>query len=178
MPSNLPEIIFLDLEASSLDADSWPIEIGATWIDETGELVTWSSLIRPHYAWPATAWSHESEAVHGIARADLAHAPAAEDVALEAQFVIGSRLMISDAPEFDTRWLDRLFAAAGLARETPVFDFDAAEMRSFQGDALDALYTSLTRRRAPHRAGPDSRRLARAWLRGKVAAAVDEAGHR
>ncbi|MCB1357535.1 MAG: hypothetical protein KDK53_13915, partial [Maritimibacter sp.] len=49
---------------------------------------------------------------------------------------------------------------------TPILDFDAVAMRSFEGDTLDALYTSLTRRRAPHRAGPDSRRLARAWLRG------------
>ena len=178
MPSNLPEIVFLDLEASSLAADSWPIEIGVTWIDETGELVTWSSLIRPHETWPATAGSHESEAVHGIPRAGLAHAPAAEDVALEVQFVIDGRLMISDAPAFDTRWLDGLLATAGLARETPVLDFDTAAMRSFQGDALDALYTSLTRRRAPHRAGPDSRRLARAWWRGTVAAPVDEPGRR
>lgn len=72
MTSNLPEIVFLDLEASSLDADSWPIEIGVPWIDETS-----------------------------------------------------------------------------------------------------ALYTSLTRRRAPHRAGLDSRRLARAWLRGMEAETRD-----
>lgn len=171
MTHHLPEIVFLDLEASSLAVDGWPIEIGVSWIDETGELVTWSSLIRPHGTWAHAAWSDESEAVHGIARSDLSQAPAAEDVAREAQDMFAGRLMLSDAPAFDGRWLDTLQATAGFERETPILDFDAVAMRSFEGDTLDALYTSLTRRRAPHRAGPDSRRLARAWLRGLQAEA-------
>ena len=79
--------------------------------------------------------------------------------------MIADRLMISDGRKADARWLDQLLATAGRHREMPILDFDATAIRRFDGDALDALYTSLTRRRAPHRAGPDSRRLARAWLR-------------
>jgi len=34
---------------------------------------------------------------------------------------------------------------------------------SFSGLALDMLYETLEQRTAPHRAGPDSARLAHAW---------------
>ena len=83
--------------------------------------------------------------------------------------VIAGRMMIADAPKFVPPRLDQLLNTAGLERETSVLDFDALALRAFEGDALDALYASLTRRRASHRAGPDSRRLARAWQRGLAA---------
>ncbi|MGC0222771.1 hypothetical protein [Pseudooceanicola nitratireducens] len=161
----LNEIVFLDLEASSLAPDGWPIEIGLTWIDELDELVTWSSLIRPHPTWSIAAWCADSEAIHRLTLADLSVARPAEEVAAEANAMFADRLMISDGRIADARWLDQLLATAGRNREMPILDFDASALRRFEGDALDALYISLTRRRAPHRAGPDSRRLARAWLR-------------
>ena len=161
----LNEVVFLDLEASSLEPDGWPIEIGLTWIDELDELVTWSSLIRPHPSWNIAAWCADAEVIHRLTQADLSVSRPAEDVAAEANAMIADRLMISDGRKADARWLDQLLATAGRHREMPILDFDATAIRRFDGDALDALYTSLTRRRAPHRAGPDSRRLARAWLR-------------
>ena len=165
MGNLLSEVAFLDLEASSLAPNGWPIEIGLTWIDELDELVTWSSLIRPHPSWSSAAWCADAEAIHRLTQADLLIARPAEDVAAEAHAMIAGRLMISDGPKADARWLDQLLATVGRNREMPILDFDASALRRFEGDALDALYTSLTRRRAPHRAGPDSRRLARAWLR-------------
>lgn len=161
----LNEVVFLDLEASSLAQDGWPIEIGMTWIDELDELVTWSSLIRPHPTWSSAAWCADAEAIHRLTQADLSVSRPAEDVATEAVAMIADRLMISDGRKADARWLDQLFATAEQTRDMPILDFDATGIRRFEGAALDALYTSLTRRRAPCRAGPDSRRLARAWLR-------------
>ena len=157
--------IFLDLEASSLAPDGWPIEIGLTWIDELDELVTWSSLIRPHPTWSIAAWCADAEAIHQLTQADLLTARPAEDVATEAVAMIADRPMISDGRKADARWLDQLLATAGQKRDMPILDYDASALRRFDGAALDALYTSLTGRRAPGRAGPDSRRLARAWLR-------------
>ncbi|SNS07346.1 hypothetical protein [Antarctobacter heliothermus] len=165
MTNFLSEVFFLDLEASSLAPNGWPIEIGLTWIDELDELVTWSSLIRPHPSWSTTAWCAEAEAIHRLTQAYLGIARPAEEVAAEANAMIADRLMISDGRKADARWLDQLLATAEHARGLPILDFDATAMRRFEGDALDALYTSPTRRRAPHRAGPDSRRLARAWMR-------------
>ena len=165
MTDLLSEAVFLDLEASSLAPDGWPIEIGLTWIDELDELVTWSSLIRPHPSWSGAAWCADAEAIHRLERAGLLIARPADEVAAEANAMIADRLMISDGRKADARWLDQLLAAAGHNREMPILDYDASALRRFDGAALDALYTSLTRRRAPHRAGPDSRRLARAWLR-------------
>lgn len=40
MTHYLPEIVFLDLEASCRSVDDRPIEIGVSRIDETDELVT------------------------------------------------------------------------------------------------------------------------------------------
>jgi len=59
--------IFVDFEASSLGAKSWPIEIGIAWL-EGDEARSEAALIRPHECWPAAGWSHESQAVHGITR--------------------------------------------------------------------------------------------------------------
>ena len=87
----------------------------------------------------------------------------AEDVALEAQFVIGSRLMISDAPEFDGRWLSRLLHAGGYGTAPEIEEYDRVSFGRFSGLALDRLYETLERHRAPHRAGPDSARLVKAW---------------
>lgn len=166
MTLHLPEVVFLDLEASSLAQDGWPIEIGLTWIDELDELVSWASLIRPHASWPPERWCPQSEALHGIEREDLKTASVAEDVAQEVLRMIAGRTMVAEAPKSSRSWLDQLLAVADLERETAVLDFDAIALRTFEGEALDRLYASLTRRRAPNRAGPDSRRLARAWQRG------------
>lgn len=113
MTDLLSGAIFLDLEASSLAPDGWPIEIGLTWIDELDELVTWSSLIRPHPSWSNTAWCADAEAIHRLTRADLLTARSAEDVATEANAMIEGRLMISDGRKADTRWLDQFLASAG-----------------------------------------------------------------
>lgn len=67
MTHYLPEIVFLDLEASCQSVDDRPIEIGVSRIDETDELVTWSSLVPPRGIWPDTDRSDECEADHGIA---------------------------------------------------------------------------------------------------------------
>jgi DNA polymerase III subunit epsilon len=65
-------LIFLDLEASSLSSQSYPIEIGCAWI-ENDRVVQVSDLIRPDLSWPPD-WSRESEAVHGILLDALEHA--------------------------------------------------------------------------------------------------------
>lgn len=166
--SNLanPKTLFLDFEASSLSRDSWPIEVGLSWV-ENDAIRTWSALIRMHPSWDLADWSSQSAAVHGISFESLRQAPVAQSVATEFLTMCSSATLISDAPEFDQRWLDRLLQVNADASDIVVGGFHRAAFAAFGGYALDIVYESLERTHVPHRAGPDNARLARAWLAGQ-----------
>ena len=104
--------VILDFEASSLSLKSWPIEIGLSWI-EGGAVQTWSSLIRPAATWDLDDWSSQSAAVHRIAFSNLAAAASVQDVAQVFLEILAGRQLVSDAPEFETRWLTRLLQSYG-----------------------------------------------------------------
>lgn len=152
----------LDFEASSLAQDSWPIEVGFSWM-ENGDVRTWSSLIRPAPDWSLSAWSSRSAAVHSIPHDALHDAPTAQEVVGEVFKVLGGKKLLSDAPEFERHWLSRLLQAGGCDRVPTVADYHDVSFARFSGLALDMLYETLERHPAPHRAGPDSARLVRAW---------------
>ncbi|WP_116085996.1 exonuclease domain-containing protein [Tropicimonas sp. IMCC34011] len=160
----IEKYVALDFEASSLSADSWPIEVGLSWL-AGGDVVSWSSLIRPADDWPMSDWSHASEQVHGIPFDALTDAPTPEAVASELRAQLAGRLLVSDAPCFDSRWLERLMNAADTHAVGPILDFDQVNFSLFHGASLDSLYERFERSAVPHRAGPDSARMARAWLR-------------
>lgn len=72
-PTQFPFAV-IDFEASSLDENSYPIEVGVA-IVRDGALTSWSSLIRPTPEWRSRdAWSRSSERVHQISREMLADA--------------------------------------------------------------------------------------------------------
>ncbi|HDZ83574.1 MAG TPA: hypothetical protein ENH56_20385 [Roseobacter sp.] len=152
----------LDFEASSLSEESWPIEIGLSWL-EAGEVQTWSTLIRPAHDWDISDWAPQSAAVHGIAFEELKDAPTADNVVGELLQNLGDRVLVSDAPEFETRWLSRMMKAGAQPAIPTIEDYHRVSFASFSGLALDMLYEALERSPAPHRAGPDSARLAHAW---------------
>ncbi|MCF7777415.1 hypothetical protein GLP59_07090 [Sulfitobacter sp. M220] len=166
------KIVFLDFEASSLSNVSWPIEIGLSWI-ESGAIRTWSSLIQPHAKWDPNDWSPQSAKVHGIPRATISNAPHANDVLAQFLTTSANTIVISDAPKFDQRWLDRLMGVQMDLPLTTIEDFHHAAFATFDGYALDIVYETLERRRAPHRAGPDSARLAQAWYAGLATLIAD-----
>ena len=99
---------FIDLEATGLSADSWPIEIG--WAFQDGDAA--ATLIKPDDAWPEKAWSADAEALHGIGL-DLLNAEgrACADVCDMANDALAGRDVYSDAPDWDGFWLMRLFKA-------------------------------------------------------------------
>lgn len=160
----------LDFEASSLSSSSWPIEVGISWI-EAGRVRTWSSLIQPAPDWQVSDWSSQSEAVHNISRLRLRNAPTASEVAGEFLKKSSGLTLVSDAVPFERHWLSRLLDAGEKGPPPAIEDFDTVNFSLFEGLALDMLYERLRRTRIPHRAGPDSARLASGWL---IASKLDE----
>jgi len=151
---------------SGLCGDSWPIEVGISWI-ERGQIQTWSSLIQPTPNWDLLDWSMSSEAVHGIPLSTLQNAPKAADVASKLKSMTKGFVLVSDAPKFELHWLSRLLDAGQFSPMPTIEDFDTVSFAYFDGIALDFLYEKLERTRVPHRAGPDSARLASGWLRAQ-----------
>jgi hypothetical protein len=153
----------LDFEASSLSSRSWPIEVGISWI-ESGRVETWSSLIRPDPDWDITDWSMKSQNVHQIPLVDLQSALSARCVAKHCLKLTSGLTLVSDAPEFERHWLTRLLETSEVNIAPAIEDFDTVSFANFDGFALDMLYEKLERTKVPHRAGPDSARLAYGWL--------------
>ena len=162
--ASIENFAILDFEASSLSQESWPIEVGLSWI-ANGHVQTWSSLIQPAPTWDPDDWSSQSASVHGIPFSELADAPSPTEVVETLLNVLGHRRLVSDAAEFEARWLARLMEAGGRSDVPAIEDFDAVSFAAYRGYALDLLYETVERRPAPHRAGPDTARLARGWLR-------------
>jgi hypothetical protein len=107
-------VLFLDIEASPLHCGSYPVEVGWCSEDGTGE----AHLIRPAPGWDD--WSLASQEIHGLSRERLREfgRPHGE-VARRALKVLRAPdvRVVSDAPEYDGRWLGELLAAAGHRRD-------------------------------------------------------------
>lgn len=106
------ELICIDLEASGLGAESYPIEVA--WInDETGEQD--SFLINPETAQGWVYWDEYAEEMHGIDREDLVcKGLDIRKACKRLNEKLKDKTLISDAFEFDLFWLSRLFEASGL----------------------------------------------------------------
>ena len=105
-------MICIDLEASGLAVESYPIEVAWACTDSGRSD---SFLINPASVSDWTYWDEYAEELHGIEpellqREGISAAQACERLnrALEGQQVI------SDAFEYDSFWLNRLYQAAGV----------------------------------------------------------------
>lgn len=107
--SNLP--CFIDFEASSLDFESYPIQVAWSLPDGTVR----SRFIRPAEGWED--WSWESEDIHGIPRSLLLEVGRpVREVADELNASLDPyNVAFCDGGLYDQAWLNRLFSEAGLA---------------------------------------------------------------
>jgi hypothetical protein len=107
----MPEIVFLDFEASSLEKTSYPIEVA--WVMASGREE--SHLIKPAPEW--TDWSTEAEAIHKIQRVQLiAEGTAHDELARRMVEVLSDHALYASAPSWDGQWMSKLLRAAGLPR--------------------------------------------------------------
>lgn len=167
------DLLFIDFEASGLNKNSWPIELGMGWRNESGAWTIESRLIRPHDTWSMDFWEPEAEAVHGISRAELDDAPTAAEVAQWYLEMATDRTVISDFPDYDGRWADLLLAPE--KRPNPYFPagpyishfFHNAAQSTFSDDAFMALMLGEGEFAKPrpkvHRAAGDVRILTDLW---------------
>ncbi|PSK80558.1 hypothetical protein CLV79_12133 [Limimaricola soesokkakensis] len=102
------DLVFLDFEASSLAADSWPVEIGLSWLADDGTIETHAQLIRRHPSWSMDAWSEDSAAIHSIPFALLEKGLEATEAAVWFQTMTRGRRVCSDALRYESMWLRRL----------------------------------------------------------------------
>ena len=113
--------IFFDIEASSLDAGSYPIEAGWAIVDAELTITSDAMLITPEPDW--TDWSPQAEKVHGIRRCWLdQYGRPAFEVAEAMNSVFGDGVVFSDAPQFEAVWTRRLYDAVGLRRTWRIGD--------------------------------------------------------
>ncbi len=103
------------------------VTINIAWTEDAKSVVVESKLIKPRPEWPEEDWSPESQEIHGISRHELDCAEPADAVAkwvLEKAF---GRLLTSNAPDFDQRWLNRLLREPG----PKIADFDRVLWAAF-----------------------------------------------
>ncbi len=105
----MKDIAIIDIEASGLHFDSYPIEVAAR---VNGEIKSW--LIRPEPNW--TYWCNTAESMHEISRDELfSSGLSALTVAQELNTFLSQTdgLVYSDAVNWDSDWIHTLFHAAG-----------------------------------------------------------------
>lgn len=153
---SLKDIAFIDLEASGLSARSWPIEVG--WCLAEGDAC--SFLIKPDADWTLEDWSKEAEALHGLPHDLLLRdGNAPEEVCQKLNDALMGKLVYSDAPDWDSFWLYRLFQSAKTRQSFVVQDLSKL-FRTAPPEKLDSIIAAAELK-APrnHRAAADALHL-------------------
>lgn len=157
-------LAFVDFEASSLEHDSYPIEVGVALVEHPHSIETWSTLISRTTSWRlAGHWSKKSQRIHGIAPEQLAEAPSARSVMMQLNTLLSAiGCAYCDGGDYDRAWLGSLSKAAGIEPEFTLREVD--DLLNHRSGAEKAMRDHLAMSAAPHRAGPDAARLAGAIL--------------
>jgi len=101
--------LFIDFEASSLNVDSYPIEVA--WSVENGSIE--SHVINPYSVDSWTDWEPAAQEIHGLSKQRLleeGREPAW--VARRMNEVLAGKTLLTNAYEFDLDWRETLFKAA------------------------------------------------------------------
>lgn len=151
--------ITMDIEASGLGRNSYPIEIAFVMPD--GEQHDY--LIKPPAAWDH--WDARAESLHGITRDKLQREGFQPwDIASEMNDLLAGKTVYSDAWGNDMPWVARIFEAASLPQ---LFQINAItsllpprSLERWSGE-LSYQHSQLNRRR--HRALTDAIAIQRAF---------------
>lgn len=158
----------IDFEASALDEQSYPIEVGvALWDGPIAPVRTWSSLIEPAPPWVRDGvWFEAAQRIHGISPTDLVGAPRPATVLTALNAMLrNAQTAISDNPKWEDQWLRRLADAAG---GEPRFTVDGLSDRLayLPGHVRQLMIEHVGANPRPHRAGADALLLVQALAHG------------
>ena len=141
----LEDIAFIDLEASGLNAQSWPIEVGWCFLEGAPT----AHLVKPDSDWSLDAWDEKAEALHGVSQSVLLKKGLEpEQICLALNEALKDKKVYSDAPDWDGFWLYRLFKATKIRQAFELSDFQEF-FSDMEMDEIDALRNEASRL-APH----------------------------
>ena len=132
---------FLDVEASSLEANSYPIEVA--WSDHLGNIE--SHLINPYAVDSWTDWDYEAQKVHGISR-KICREHGVHPIWLCGKMdhlIALNESIYADGGSFDEHWIDQLYGA-GSGRGFPKFKIASSDSIMIQ--ELRKMEKSVTKR--------------------------------
>ena len=154
--------IFYDVEASSLSASSFPIEVGWAEVLVDGSVRSKAMLIRPADGW--VDWAEQAERIHGISRGQLEELgrPATE-VVEELDVAFGDDTVLSDNPAWEVMWTDRLYLAAGRERPWRIGNAIALLRATAASSSDDFWLSAHLEDTRLHRADADAAVLAEAY---------------
>lgn len=164
----LPWPLFtIDFEASSLDAGTYPIEVGiCRWSSPDRPIEGWSTLIQPLPEWDRHgSWSPVSQEVHGIDREQIDAGLTPTDTICALNAILDGRPAYCDGGSYDVHWARMLASGSGVRPTFAIGDFDHLAVLCDQIGYM-RLVRWLDRAPARHRARDDAERLMKALARG------------
>ncbi|MGH1485731.1 MAG: 3'-5' exonuclease [Cellvibrionaceae bacterium] len=110
-------IATLDIEASGIHPDSYPIEVGI--ILPNGD--SYCSLIKPAPSW--AYWDDDAQKIHGISQDELlSNGKSPTEVAGNLNDILQQTTVFSDCWVLDQPWLIKLFQQAALSQTFTLLD--------------------------------------------------------
>ncbi len=153
-------MIILDIEASGLDEQSYPIEIA--WVDTKSDARD-SFLVNPETSqddW--SYWDPNAEAIHGLAReAVTSKGIDVKSACRRLNSALGGKTVYSDGLNWDRFWIRTLFDGAGLTNPKRQRFYINAVTERLAPAQQHALTEKLATVR-PHRALADAQLIAEA----------------
>jgi len=140
------ELIIIDCEASGLEEDSYPIEVGVAFPYDS-----FGFLIKPHYSW--NYWNEKSAKIHNIKREQLNQGLSIYDSVIKLNSQLRDSVVFSDAVDYEIFWLDKLFSVVGVER---LFDIKSIYQLDFDFEIYKKEKIKMSKNIQIHRAENDA----------------------
>lgn len=157
---------FIDVEASGIHPDSYPIKLAICSLEGNAAFET---LIMPASYWEH--WCHDAQDLHGIDQGSLfLHGLDTREVALGLNEQFGGKILLCDSNQ-DIFWIDVLFEAAGFDSHFSIVNVHNILHPEFQEAFLKAFPAAKA-----HRPMDDAIALRNAWYACGAGNILDEIG--